>query len=150
MSKLLLCPPEHYGIEYEINPWMNRQQNADPERAAVQWRGLRQKLESLGCRVELLAAQPKLPDMVFTANAGLVVGKNSSAATFALRNVRAKSPSLKNGLFTRTMKSSACLHSFSLKEKGTRSFVGTCSFAVIVSARTFARINLLVSNSIAW
>ena len=24
MRKLLLCPPEHYGIEYEINPWSRR------------------------------------------------------------------------------------------------------------------------------
>ena len=22
--RILMCPPDHYGIEYEINPWMNR------------------------------------------------------------------------------------------------------------------------------
>jgi len=92
MSKLLLCPPDHYGIEYEINPWMNRQQNADPERAAVQWRGLRQKLEALGCRVELLAPRPKLPDMVFTANAGLVVGKKFIRSNFRFKERQGEEP----------------------------------------------------------
>ncbi len=28
--RILMCPPDHYGIEYEINPWMNRQRPADP------------------------------------------------------------------------------------------------------------------------
>ena len=23
-SRILMCPPDYYGIEYEINPWMNR------------------------------------------------------------------------------------------------------------------------------
>ena len=23
-ARILMCPPDHYGIEYEINPWMNR------------------------------------------------------------------------------------------------------------------------------
>ena len=29
MRRLLLCPPDHYGIEYEINPWMSRARGAD-------------------------------------------------------------------------------------------------------------------------
>ena len=24
MSRLLVCPPDYFGIEYEINPWMRR------------------------------------------------------------------------------------------------------------------------------
>lgn len=72
--QLLLCPPDHYGIEYEINPWMSREHNADPRLATSQWHGLRDKLRELGCDVQLLPAQPRLPDLVFTANAGLLVG----------------------------------------------------------------------------
>src|SRR5580765_7203095 len=74
MRKLLLCPPDHYGIEYEINPWMHRSQNTDVALARAQWQGLRDKLQSLGGEIEIVPAQPKLPDMVFTANAGLLVG----------------------------------------------------------------------------
>ena len=29
MRELLLCPPDHYGIEYEINPWMSRERGAE-------------------------------------------------------------------------------------------------------------------------
>jgi len=79
---LLLCPPDYYGIEYEINPWMDRTRNADTELARAQWRGLLEKLQSLGCEVELVAPRKKLPDMVFTANAGLLVGKKFIRSNF--------------------------------------------------------------------
>jgi N-dimethylarginine dimethylaminohydrolase len=70
--RILMCPPDYYGIEYEINPWMSRQRGAAPERARAQWRKLYDTLLGLGVRVELLTPQPGLPDLVFTANAGLV------------------------------------------------------------------------------
>ena len=82
MRKLLLCPPDHYGIEYEINPWMDRTKGAEPALARAQWQGLHDKLVSLGCPLELLPPQPKLPDMVFTANAGLVVGNRFICSNF--------------------------------------------------------------------
>jgi N-dimethylarginine dimethylaminohydrolase len=82
MRSLLLCPPDYYGIEYEINPWMDRSRNADPELARTQWRGLLEKLQSLGCEVELVAPRKQLPDMVFTANAGLLVGKRFIRSNF--------------------------------------------------------------------
>jgi len=82
MRKVLLCPPDHYGIEYEINPWMDRTQNALPALARAQWQGLHDKLRALGCAVELVVPQKKLPDMVFTANAGLVVGNRFICSNF--------------------------------------------------------------------
>jgi N-dimethylarginine dimethylaminohydrolase len=82
MRKLLLCPPDYYGIEYEINPWMHRADNAVPEIAARQWRGLREKLESLGCEVKIIEPVEKLPDMVFTANAGIVLGNRFIRSNF--------------------------------------------------------------------
>ena len=69
---LLMCPPDHYGIEYEINPWMSRSRGADRARAMRQWRGLYETLLSLGAKVSLVDPMPGLPDMVFTANAGLM------------------------------------------------------------------------------
>ena len=82
MRKLLLCPPDHYGIEYEINPWMSRARGADTALVQEQWRGLHQKLVSLGCDVHLVPPRPKLPDMVFTANAGLAVGNKFIPSNF--------------------------------------------------------------------
>ena len=80
--KLLLCPPDYYGIEYEINPWMDRAHNAVPELARTQWGQFRKTLESLGCEIDLIAPQPSLPDMVFTANAGLVAGQKFIRSNF--------------------------------------------------------------------
>jgi N-dimethylarginine dimethylaminohydrolase len=70
---LLMSPPTYYGIEYEINPWMSRSRPTDACRAASQWQRLRRILESsLQVDVRIVSPQPGLPDMVFTANAGLV------------------------------------------------------------------------------
>jgi N-dimethylarginine dimethylaminohydrolase len=82
MRRLLLCPPDHYGIEYEINPWMDRKQGAVPAVARAQWQGLHDKLQSLQLPVEIVPPQPKLPDMVFTANAGLVAGHTFIRSNF--------------------------------------------------------------------
>ena len=67
-----MCPPDFYGIEYEINPWMSRSRDAVPSRAVEQWQALYEALLGLGVTVELLTPQPGLPDLVFTANAGLI------------------------------------------------------------------------------
>lgn len=72
IPRILMCPPDHYGIEYEINPWMNRSIGAIRALAYRQWEQLRQVLVSLGVQVELLPPQAGLPDLVFTANAGLI------------------------------------------------------------------------------
>ncbi|WP_165227272.1 dimethylarginine dimethylaminohydrolase family protein [Aquisphaera insulae] len=70
--RLLMCPPDHFGIEYEINPWMNIRQGCDPALARRQWQALHDAVISLGAEVQLLEPAPGLPDLVFTANAGLV------------------------------------------------------------------------------
>jgi N-dimethylarginine dimethylaminohydrolase len=70
--RILMCPPTYYGIEYEINPWMNRQVRSDPALSLAQWRGLHDTLVDLGATIELLDPVPGLPDLVFTANAGLM------------------------------------------------------------------------------
>ncbi len=70
--RILMCPPDFYGIEYEINPWMHRDVPSDNARAREQWHRLHDLLTSLGVRVELLTPVPGLPDLVFTANAGLL------------------------------------------------------------------------------
>jgi N-dimethylarginine dimethylaminohydrolase len=67
-----MCPPTHYGIEYEINPWMKVERGSTPERARAQWQRLHDTLVDLGVKIELMLPQPGLPDLVFTANAGLV------------------------------------------------------------------------------
>ena len=96
MRTVLLCPPDYYGIEYEINPWMDRSHNALPELARTQWQGLHDQLQSLGCRVELISPQQKLPDMVFTANAGLLVGRQFIRSNFRFSQRRGEEQHFEN------------------------------------------------------
>src|SRR5262245_9334773 len=87
--RILMCPPDFYGIEYEINPWMSRSRGSAPERAHAQWRGLRDALVKLGVQVELMTPERGLPDLVFTANAGLVFAKRFFSSRFR-HEVRAR------------------------------------------------------------
>ncbi len=87
--KILMCPPDHYGIEYEINPWMNRSMASIRDLAFRQWRELHDRLVSLGVQVELLQPQKGLPDLVFTANAGVMYHQRFFSAQFK-HEVRAK------------------------------------------------------------
>lgn len=70
---ILMCPPLYYAIEYEINPWMNLSRDSNFPSAMAQWLALYQLLQQqLRIKVALIEPRPGLPDMVFTANAGLV------------------------------------------------------------------------------
>ncbi len=69
----LMCPPEHYVVEYAINPWMDTSAPIDTELAVKQWVGLRETLAGLGHTVHVLDPVPGLPDMVFTANGAFSV-----------------------------------------------------------------------------
>lgn len=72
MTTFLMCDPSHYGVNYQINPWMDVRNQPDRALAIQQWQNLLKIIEGIGCRVEVMSGQPGLPDMVFTANAGLM------------------------------------------------------------------------------
>lgn len=69
---LLLCPPTHFEVDYVINPWMADQVGrADAARAYLQWQALCDHLAAHAV-LQTVAPAADLPDMPFTANAGLV------------------------------------------------------------------------------
>lgn len=91
--KLLMCPPLYYGIEYEINPWMSRGRQSDSQLAQEQWRALHRLLQDrLDIDVALVEPKPGLPDMVFTANAGLVWEDLFIASNFRYEVRRCETP----------------------------------------------------------
>lgn len=92
MRELLLCPPDHYGIEYEINPWMSRARGAEAALAQTQWKNLHETLSKLDTRIHLIEPRPKLPDMVFTANAGLAVGRRFIPSNFRHKERAGEAP----------------------------------------------------------
>ena len=80
--RYLMCPPEHFGVLYEINPWMSREIAVDADRAHAQWEGLVQLLRDAGAEIEVIEPHDGWPDMVFTANAGIVNGRQFVPAHF--------------------------------------------------------------------
>ena len=77
-----MCPPDYFGIEYEINPWMDRSQPANHGLAVQQWKSLCGILSGLGAAIELVEPQPGLPDLVFTANAAMLFGRKAILSRF--------------------------------------------------------------------
>jgi N-dimethylarginine dimethylaminohydrolase len=81
-ARILMCPPDYYGIQYEINPWMHRQRPAHLELAHVQWQQLRRLLEDAGAVIELMEPVAGLPDLVFTANAAMIYQETAFLSHF--------------------------------------------------------------------
>ena len=80
--RILMCRPDYYDIEYEINPWMNKTRKANHQRAIEQWEGLFQTIQECGGKVELVPPVRGLPDMTFAANAGLFYDEKIILANF--------------------------------------------------------------------
>lgn len=80
--RYVMCPPTYFGVEYRINPWMRPDLPVDRNRANRQWTRLRNCLSALGHSVHLMPAQPDLPDLVFTANGGLLIGERGLLPRF--------------------------------------------------------------------
>ncbi|MDJ0692674.1 MAG: TIGR00300 family protein [Xenococcaceae cyanobacterium MO_188.B32] len=80
--RILMCPPDHYDVDYVINPWMEGNiHKSSSARAVEQWQKLHHILKDLAV-VDLVNPQKGWPDMVFTANAGLVLGDNVVLSRF--------------------------------------------------------------------
>ncbi len=80
--RILMCAPDHYDVDYVINPWMEGNiHKSSQDKAVEQWSKLNQILNDIA-QVDLVEGQPGVPDMVFTANAGLVLGENAVLSRF--------------------------------------------------------------------
>ena len=90
--RFLMCPPEHFSVLYSINSWMRAGVAVDPDRAREQWDTLVATLRAAGAEVELVEPQPGLPDLVFTANAGVVNGDQFVPTRFRHPERQGESP----------------------------------------------------------
>lgn len=94
-EKILMCPPDHFTVEYVINPWMaGHEEDLSLEVARRQWDALRAKLSEFA-DIVVMQPQPDLPDMVFTANAGVVYGNKAIASHFMPHERRPEEPHFK-------------------------------------------------------
>jgi len=82
MKHFLMCEPRFFEVCYVINPWMEGNQGkVNKETAKKQWGNLYGILSGLAS-VSLIEPVAGLPDMVFTANAGLVRNKEVIVPSF--------------------------------------------------------------------
>jgi N-dimethylarginine dimethylaminohydrolase len=77
--RYLMVRPDHFRIDYVINPYMSTQDQPDPELTLRQWESLRQAIVDAGGEVQVLAQRPDSPDMVYAMNLGLAALPNRVA-----------------------------------------------------------------------
>ncbi|MGO8915947.1 MAG: dimethylarginine dimethylaminohydrolase family protein [Stellaceae bacterium] len=87
---LLLTDPRHFAVSYTINPWMQPgawAENPAGHLAAAQRRfqALAAALAGSGARLEIMPGVAGLPDMVFPANAAVVLDRLALVARFRHR-----------------------------------------------------------------
>jgi ornithine aminotransferase len=86
-AHLMMSSPRHFEVSYAINPWMDPAQwsvsaQRLSEDARRGWSQLKATYERLGARITTQDPAPGLPDMVFTANAALVLDRKVLLARF--------------------------------------------------------------------
>jgi N-dimethylarginine dimethylaminohydrolase len=82
-----MCRPEHFAVTYAINPWMDPRSWAHNHRGLAaaslrEWAALYCTLLDLGAAVELIPAVSGLPDLIFTANAAVVLDRKALLSRF--------------------------------------------------------------------
>jgi N-dimethylarginine dimethylaminohydrolase len=82
-----MCRPDHFAVDYAINPWMNpeswaRESTVLFDASRREWAALHRALTGLGAAIELVPPAPRLPDLVFTANAAVVLDRKAVLARF--------------------------------------------------------------------
>ena len=82
-----MCPPRHFAVRYEINPWMDakawaRGASIFSQMAARQWMNFHDVLVALGVTLAYVKPRPDLPDLVFTANAAIVLDRTALLSRF--------------------------------------------------------------------
>lgn len=91
-QRILMCAPDDFDVRYVINPWMEHQiGKAARSLARAQWEALRDALVD-AATIELAAPAAGLPDMVFTANAGFILGDRVVVSRFRAEERRAEEP----------------------------------------------------------
>jgi N-dimethylarginine dimethylaminohydrolase len=91
-DRFLMCAPDHFEVAYVINPWMEGNiARGNNDVATRQWKALARLIGNVA-RVERVTAAPGVPDMVFTANAGLVLEDKFVLSRFRHEQRQAEEP----------------------------------------------------------
>jgi len=126
---ILMCPPDCYGIEYEINPWMSTERQVDHALAVEQWQALRQLLVDAGTKISEVTPVAGLPDLVFTANAAIVYRQRAILARFKHAQRQGEEPHFRRWLEEEGYEVLDPPEEFSFEGAGDALFCGETLFA---------------------
>jgi N-dimethylarginine dimethylaminohydrolase len=73
-TKILLCPPAYFHIDYEINPWMHIENNVTGQTVFDQYKMLKDTYTKLNIPFQELTPTKGLPDQVYTTDVGYPEG----------------------------------------------------------------------------
>jgi len=86
-ARFLMCRPDHFGVSYAINPWMDPESWTQESGTLVpasqrEWMALHHALTEVGGAIEAAHGVPGIPDFVFTANSAVVLDRKALLARF--------------------------------------------------------------------
>lgn len=91
-DRFLMCPPDHFEVAYVINPWMQHHvAGTSLASAHAQWEALAGAIGNIA-QVERMQPVAGVPDMVFTANAGLILENRFVVSRFRHTQRQAEEP----------------------------------------------------------
>ncbi|RNL60520.1 amidinotransferase [Nocardioides marmoriginsengisoli] len=85
--RYLMVEPDHFRVDYAINPFMDRDDQPDPARTRAQWDALVAAIVAVGGTVETLPQRSDAPDMVYAMNLGLAL-ESASGPVVELSHMR--------------------------------------------------------------
>lgn len=86
--RYLMVEPNHFRVDYAINPFMDIDDQPEPLRTREQWLAIVATIEAAGGSVEVLAQRPDSPDMVYAMNLGLAVEDAGAGGRAVLSHMR--------------------------------------------------------------
>ncbi len=73
--RYLMVEPNHFRVDYAINPYMDVHDQPDHVRSREQWLSVIEAIRAAGGEVEVLEQRPDAPDMVYAMNLGLAINR---------------------------------------------------------------------------
>lgn len=86
--RYVMVRPDHFRVDYRINPFMDPAVQPDPVLAREQWDTLVGTIEELGGTVRVLDQRPDAPDMVYAMNLGLALERPDGSRHVVLSHMR--------------------------------------------------------------
>ena len=91
VSRVLMCRPNYFDVEYVINPHM-KPYSVDQPKALAQWESLVEAVRSLGVEVDIIDQPRGVPDMVFATDQGITRGNKVLLANFRYGQRKKETP----------------------------------------------------------